>query len=191
MQQASISLVLASGMTFAILTASIDLPVGSVFAAPTITGLIVSLDPTLSQLAIPAALACELELWSHQWSIGCIFSATPFIVTLGGLTATGGIARLMGSDTTVFNSNLSYSIVGNGSLFGVPILVIIALATVLVSWFILRRTVLGVHIYAIGGNPNAAWPTGIKVSWVLILVYTASGLLAGLGGVMASTKPIR
>ncbi len=188
MQQASINLVLACGMTLVILTAGIDLSVGSVLAASAIAAVIVSLDPTFSQLAIPAALACGLGFGLINGILIAFVRLPPFIVTLGGLTAIRGIARLMGNDTTVFNSNLPYAIIGNGSIFGIPILVIIALMTVLVTWFVLRRTVLGVHIYAIGGNPNAARLTGIKVNWVLIFVYAASGLLAGLGGVMASAR---
>lgn len=188
MQQASINLVLACGMTIVILTAGIDLSVGSVLAASAMAALIVSLDPTFAYFAIPAALACGLAFGLINGVLIAFIRLPPFIVTLGGLTAIRGIARLMGNDTTVFNSDLPYAVIGNGSMFGVPILVIIALATVLVSWFILRRTVLGVHIYAIGGNPNAARLTGIKVNWVLVFVYAVSGLLAGLGGVMASAR---
>ena len=60
--------------------------------------------------------------------------------------------------------------------------------TVVVSWFILRRTVLGTWIYAVGGNPEAARLTGIKVSLVLLFVYAMSGLLSGLGGVMSAAR---
>jgi ribose transport system permease protein len=56
------------------------------------------------------------------------------------------------------------------------------------SWFILRRTVLGVRIYAVGGNPNAARLSGIKVWAILLFVYAMSGLLAGLGGVMSAAR---
>jgi ribose transport system permease protein len=64
----------------------------------------------------------------------------------------------------------------------------IAFAVVIISWFILRRTVLGVHIYAVGGNPDAARLTGIKVWAVLLFVYAFSGLAAGLGGVMSAAR---
>ena len=64
----------------------------------------------------------------------------------------------------------------------------IALLVVLVSWLVLRRTVLGVHIYAVGGNPDAARLTGIKVWAVLLFVYGVSGLLAGLGGAMSAAR---
>jgi len=61
---------------------------------------------------------------------------------------------------------------------------VIALLVILGSWLVLRRTVLGVHIYAVGGNESAARLAGIKVWAVLIFVYGVSGLLAGLGGAM-------
>jgi ribose transport system permease protein len=188
LQQASINLVLACGMTFVILTAGIDLSIGSILAASAMAALIVSLDPTYSGFAIPAAMLCGLGFGLVNGMLIAAVRLPPFIVTLGALTAIRGAARLMGKDTTVFNPDLSYAVIGNGNLFGLPWLVIIALAVVIISWFVLRRTVLGVHIYAIGGNPDAARLTGIKVGSVLVFVYAVSGLLAGLGGVLASAR---
>ncbi|SFU11750.1 hypothetical protein [Mesorhizobium sp. YR577] len=188
LQQASINLVLACGMTFVILTAGIDLSIGSILAASAMAALIVSLDPTYSSLAIPAALLCGLGFGLLNGMLIAAVRLPPFIVTLGALTAIRGAARLMGKDTTVFNPDLSYAVIGNGNLLGIPWLVIIALAVVIISWFVLRRTVLGVYIYAIGGNPDAARLTGIKVDSVLVFVYAVSGLLAGLGGVLASAR---
>jgi predicted ABC-type sugar transport system permease subunit len=78
--------------------------------------------------------------------------------------------------------------IGNNYLGPVPWLVVIALAVIAVCWFILRRTTLGVHIYAVGGNMQAARLTGIKVWMVLLFVYGMSGLLSGLGGVMSASR---
>jgi ribose transport system permease protein len=111
-----------------------------------------------------------------------------FIVTLGGLTAMRGIARLIGEDKTVFNPDLSFAYIGNDTLFGVPWLVVIAVVVVTLSWLILRRTVLGVQIYAVGGNPEAARLSGIKVWKVLLFAYALSGLLAGVGAIMTSAR---
>ena len=99
-----------------------------------------------------------------------------------------GIARLLGQDTTVFNSDLPFDFIGNGSLFGIPWLVVIALSVVVLSWLVLKRTVLGTWIYAVGGNAEAARLTGIKVPLVLLFVYGVSGLLAGLGGAMSAAR---
>jgi ribose transport system permease protein len=188
-QQASINTVLAAGMTFVILTGGIDLSVGSILAASAMAAVLASLIPGWGLLGIPAGLLTGLFFGLLNGLLIAFLKLPPFIVTLGSLTAVRGIARLMGSDTTVFNPELPFDFIGNASLFGViPWLAVIAILVVLGSWFILRRTVLGVRIYAVGGNPTAARLSGIKVWAVLLFVYCLSGLLAGLGGVMASAR---
>ncbi|MFE0755278.1 ribose ABC transporter permease [Inquilinus sp. NPDC058860] len=204
MQQASINTVLAAGMTFVILTGGIDLSVGSILAAAAMVAVIGSLIPDLT-LSLPFGLGefllTDLGLLGILFGLlaGLAFGLAngvliaflrlpPFIVTLGSLTAVRGIARLLGGDTTVFNPSLSFDFIGNGTLFGVPWLVIIAFLVIVLSWLVLRRTVLGVHIYSVGGNPDAARLSGIKVWRVLLFVYGASGLLAGLGGVMSAAR---
>ncbi len=112
----------------------------------------------------------------------------PFIVTLGTYTALRGAAYLLADGTTVINSDISFEWIGNNYLGPMPWLVVIALAVIAVCWFILRRTTLGVHIYAVGGNMQAARLTGIKVWLVLLFVYGMSGLLSGLGGVMSASR---
>ncbi|VVM82441.1 Ribose import permease protein RbsC [Pseudomonas fluorescens] len=187
-QQASINVVLASGLTFVILTGGIDLSVGSILAVSAVVALLVSQVPGLASLAIPAGLGIGLLLGLVNGVLVAFGKLPAFIVTLGGLTAMRGIARLIGEDKTVFNPDLSFAYIGNDTLFGVPWLVVIALVVVAVSWFILRRTVLGVQIYAVGGNPEAARLSGIKVWKVLLFVYATSGLLAGVGAIMTSAR---
>jgi len=188
MQQASINTVLAAGMTFVILTGGIDLSVGSILAAAAMVGVLVSLFPDMGLLGIPAALGVGLICGLVNGAIISALRLPPFIVTLGSLTAIRGVARLLGNDTTVFNAELPFDFIGNGTLFGVPWLAVIALLTIAASWFVLKRTVLGTWIYAIGGNAEAARLTGIKVPRVLLFVYATSGLLAGLGGVMSAAR---
>jgi ribose transport system permease protein len=188
MQQASINTVLAAGMTFVILTGGIDLSVGSILAAAAMVAILGSLIPEWGMLGIPAALLVGLGLGLVNGALIAFAKLPPFIVTLGSLTAVRGLARLLGGDTTQFNPQLPFEFIGNGLLFGLPWLVWIALAVVLISWFILRRTVLGVHIYAVGGNPDAARLSGIKVWAVLLFVYAFSGLASGLGGVMSAAR---
>ncbi len=148
-----------------------------------------SLIPNLGLLGIPAALIAGLVFGFCNGALVAFLELPPFIVTLGSLTAVRGVARLMGADNTVFNPNLPFAFIGNESLFGViPWLAVIAFLVVLVSWFVLRRTVLGVRIYAVGGNPGAARLSGIKVWAVLLFVYCTSGFLAGLGGVMSVAR---
>nr|WP_245260944.1 ribose ABC transporter permease [Chelativorans sp. J32] len=188
MQQAAINIVLAAGMTFVILTGGIDLSVGSILAASAMVAVIVSLVPDWGMLGILAALGMGLACGLANGVLIAYLKLPPFIVTLGSLTAVRGLARLLGGDTTVFNPALPFAFIGNGTVFGVPWLAIIAIAVVLISWFILRRTVLGTWIYAVGGNMEAARLTGIKVSLVLLFVYAMSGLLSGLGGAMSAAR---
>lgn len=188
LQQSSINIVLAAGMTFVILTGGIDLSVGSILAASAMIAVIVSLMPEIGMLAVPAAILAGLAFGMMNGVLIAYLKLPPFIVTLGSLTAVRGVARLLGNDTTVFNSDLPFAFLGNGTFLGVPWLVIIALLVVVISWFVLRRTVLGTWIYAVGGNAEAARLTGIKVPLVLLFVYGVSGLLAGLGGALSAAR---
>jgi ribose transport system permease protein len=185
-QQASINAVLGAGMTFVILTGGIDLSVGSILAAAAVVALLVSTG--LGDLGILAALLTGLAIGLGNGVLIAFLRLPPFIVTLGSLTAVRGLARLLGNDTTVFNSDLPFAFIGNGTVFSIPWLVVIAFLVIVASWLILRRTVLGVHIYAVGGNEAAARLSGIKVWAVLLFVYGMSGLLAGLGGVMQAAR---
>jgi ribose transport system permease protein len=187
-RQASINIVLAAGMTFVILTGGIDLSVGSVLGLTAVIAVVVSLVPGLSWAAVPAALIGGLVIGVLTGMIVAYLGLPPFIVTLGTYTAIRGAAYLVAGGTTVINSQINFAWIGNGYLGPVPWLVIIALLTIAVSAFILQGTVLGVHVYAVGGNPQAARLTGIPVSFVLIFVYGVSGLLSGLGGAMSASR---
>ena len=187
-RQASINIVLAAGMTFVILTGGIDLSVGSILGVTAVMALVGSLNPALADLAVPIALLAGLGMGIFNGLLVAFAGLPPFIVTLGTYTALRGAAYLVADGTTVINSKISFSWIGNGYFGSIPWLVIIAFAVIAVCWFILRRTTLGTHIYAVGGNLQAARLTGIKVSLVLIFVYAASGLLSGLGGVMSASR---
>jgi ribose transport system permease protein len=187
-QQASVNIVLAAGMTFVILTAGIDLSVGAILAASAVVAMLASLSPQFGMLGIAAGIGFGLLLGLANGVLIAFMRLPPFIVTLGALTAMRGLARLLADDKTVFNPELPFAFIGNDSVLGVPWLVIIALLVVALSWFILRRTVIGVQIYAVGGNHEAARLSGIKVWKVLLFVYAVSGLLAGLGAVMTASR---
>jgi ribose transport system permease protein len=187
-RQASINIVLAAGMTFVILTGGIDLAVGSVLGFTAVIAVVVSLIPGLDWAAVPMTLLAGALVGVLTGMTVAYVGLPPFIVTLGTYTAIRGAAYLAAGGTTVINSKLGFAWIGNGYVGPVPWLVIIALLTIAVSAFILHSTILGVHVYAVGGNPQAARLTGIPVPLVLIFVYGASGLLSGLGGVMSASR---
>ncbi|MBN4001288.1 ribose ABC transporter permease [Nostoc sp. LPT] len=188
LRQASINIVLATGMTFVILTGGIDLSVGSILAVSAVVTVLVSLLPAIGWAAIPAGLLAGLLLGLINGALITFLDVPPFIVTLGSLTALRGVAFLVANGTTVINREINFAWIGNSYVGPLPWLVIIALLSVAVSWFVLRQTVLGVQIYAVGGNERAARLTGIKVDRVLLFVYGVSGLLAGLAGIMSASR---
>jgi ribose transport system permease protein len=187
-RQASINIVLATGMTFVILTGGIDLSVGSILGVSAVVAVLVSLIPALGWAAVPAALLAGLAMGLANGALIAYLDLPPFIVTLGALTAWRGTAYLVANGTTVINRDLNFAWIGNNYLGPIPWLVVIALLAVAASWFVLRRTVLGVQIYAVGGNSRAARLTGIKVNRVLLFVYGVSGLLSGLAGIMSASR---
>jgi ribose transport system permease protein len=185
MQQASINVVLAAGMTFVILTSGIDLSVGSILAFAAMVAVIASKLPNWGLIGIPAGLVAGLGCGAINGALIAGLRLPPFIVTLGTLTAVRGFARLLGKDTTIINSSLPFAFIGQGTFLGIPFLVWIAAAVIVASWFVLRRTVFGIYVYSVGGNADGARLAGIRVGKVFLLVYSISGLCAGLGGVMS------
>ncbi|HOV63810.1 MAG TPA: ribose ABC transporter permease, partial [Spirochaetia bacterium] len=188
LRQASINIVLASGMTMVILTGGIDLSVGSILASTAVIGLVTSLNPNLQWATVLFPLLAGLLMGLLNGVFVAYVGLVPFIVTLATMTALRGVSYLIPDGTTVINNDLNFAWIGNNYLGPIPWLVIVALAIIALSWFILRKTVLGEHIYAVGGNANAARLTGINVPLVLTFVYGMSGLLSGLGGVMTASR---
>lgn len=187
-RQASINLVLATGMTFVILTRGIDLAVGSVLGLGAVVAVQLSLQADWAAAAIPLTLLLGAGLGAGTGAAVGYFNLPPFIVTLGTYTALRGAAYLLAGGTTVINNDLPFAWIGNASLGPVPWLVVIAAGVVLASWALLRHSVLGLRIYAVGGNPEAARLTGINVPGVLTIVYLISGLFAALAGIMSASR---
>ncbi len=183
--QTAINIVLASGMTIVILTGGIDLSVGSLMAVTAVISLLFS---TITPFAPIIAILVGGLIGVLVGILIAYVDLPPFIVTLGGLTSLSGVAFLLANGTTIINNDLSYAWVANSSIIGIPWLIIISLLLIFVCWIVLRKTVLGIWIYSIGGNLEAAKLTGIPVKKVLVSVYAISGLCAGLTGVMVSSR---
>ena len=189
LRQVAINLVLAAGMTFVILTAGIDLSVGSMLAVSAVLGMTMSLPDWMPAMSLPVFVAAGLVCGLVNGAMVAYFNMNPFVITLGTMTALRVAAYLLASGTTVLNNNIpSFEWLGNGDFLAVPWLIWVAAAVSVVSWFILRKTILGLHIYAVGGNPQAARLTGIKVSSILLFVYSINGLFAGIAGAMSSSR---
>ncbi len=187
-RQASINVVLATGLTFVILTRGIDLAVGSVLGLTAVIALQLSLLEAWSWSAVPASLAAGALIGGLTGAAVAYGGLPPFIITLGTYTALRGAAFLLAGGTSVTNPDLAFGWIGNDYLGPVPWLVVIAAAVVVGGGLLLQRTVFGRDVYAVGGNPEAARLAGIPEARVLLGVYALSGLLAALGGVMSASR---
>ena len=187
-RQASINVVLAAGMTFVILVRGIDLAVGSVLGLSAVIALQLSLLDSWSWALVPASLGAGVVVGAATGAAVAYGGLPPFIITLGTYTALRGAAYLIAGGTSVINNDISFGWIGNDYLGPVPWLIVVAAVVVVACAVLLRRTVFGRNVYAVGGNPEAAHLAGIGVGRVLIGVYTISGGLAALGGVMSASR---
>jgi len=186
LQQASINALVASGMLLAILTAGIDLSVGSVLALSiSIGGLSIvnyGINPVIGiliVLAVGAAAGLTNGLLLTRLNL-----PHPFISTLGMMNVARGLALIVTNSSPVSGLPGWVQFIGSGYIGVIPFSFILVIAVVVFFHFFLNKTTLGRHIYAVGGNPEAARLSGIDTKKVLTWVYTISGLMAGMGGIV-------
>ena len=184
LRQATINGIISIGMTYVILTAGIDLSVGSILALSTVVA------ASLMQSGQPVAVAVAggLVLGTALGVINGLITAKarvpPFVVTLGMMTIGRGLALTYTGGRPVTGLPESFRFMGAGFLGPVPMPIVIFLVVFAISYFVLTRTVTGEAIYALGDNPVAARLAGIRTSWVITLVYALSGFLSALAGLI-------
>jgi inositol transport system permease protein len=203
MRQVSIYGILAIGMTFVILTRGIDLSVGSLVA---LTGLVAAI-VAKGGLGSRFAVGSETEALGYGWlaalaaalAVGTVagwlqgFATTrlgvpPFVVTLGGMSAFRGAALLIAGGGPISGFEGAYRWWGQGYVGPVPVPVIVFLVLALIAHVVLSYTRFGRGVYAVGGNPEAARLSGLKVDRITLAVYVIIGCLAGLGGFVLSAR---
>lgn len=188
-QAISVNAVLAAGMTLVILTAGIDLSVGSMVAVAGVVTVLMINSGTNVVLACLAGIAITTLAGALNGAIVSYLMLPAFIVTLGALTALRGVAYSFTEAKPVPIAGESpLEFIGSGAIAGVPTTVLIMAVTYGVFWFVLERTRYGRHIYAIGGNMEAARLAGVRVKPILVSVYAISGLMAGIAGVMFAAR---
>jgi inositol transport system permease protein len=112
----------------------------------------------------------------------------PFIVTLGTMTIARGLALIFSKGRPISNLSDSFNFIGGGAIFGIPFPIVILIFVFVICIILLNKTVLGRYIYAVGGNELAARASGINVNKVKMAVYIISGLLAGLAGILLTSR---
>ncbi|WP_210651578.1 ABC transporter permease [Nocardioides sp. SYSU D00065] len=180
---------IAFGQTLVILTGGIDLSVGSTIALSAMSASWMIMDNGSSAAtAVAVALVVGLAVGSVNGLLVAMLNVPPFVATLATLTAASGLAYAVGDGAPITGLPSSYGDLANTKWLGFQLPVWFAIAGFVVLTIIIRRTTYGTRIYAVGGNRVAAQIAGINVRSVLFSVYAISGLLAGLSGVLLSSR---
>jgi len=184
-RQTSILGVMAMGMTLVILTAGIDLSVGSLMAvAATSMAVAATAGNVPAPLAVLLGVVCGTALGVINGLVITIGKIQPFIATLGMMTAAGGIALLITDGMPITGIPASMLAIGSQHAGRIPISVFVFAAVALISWVLLSKTSFGRNIYAIGGNSEAARTSGIRVERTMIVVYAISGFFCSIAGIV-------
>jgi galactofuranose transport system permease protein len=185
--QVSPTMLVAMGMTLVVATGGIDLSVGSIMAvASALTATNLNRGPGMASvlgLGIPAGIG------AFNGALISGLRLQPIIVTLAALIAGRGIAQVMseGGQLISFN-NPAFERLGRGHIGPVPVQVVVMLVFVLAAGVLMRFTVLGRYILAVGGNEAAARLAGVNVGATKTAVYAISGFLAGLAGLIETAR---
>ncbi len=203
LRQVSVVGLIAIGMTFVILTAGIDLSVGSLVALAGLAGGLVAKGGLEDRFAVGTAVDAGNPVWLAMVTaiaVGMVCGALqggiitrlrvpPFVATLGGLSMFRGAALLLSGGGPISGFDAAYVWWGKTRLFGVvPVMVIVFLGFAALAHVVLRYTQFGRHVYAVGGNRSAAKLAGIRDERVIFLCYVIIGFCAGLAGFLLSAR---
>lgn len=199
LRQISVNICISVGMTLVVLTAGIDLSVGSVLAlcGAITAGLLKNGIELPSQnlfigFTLLGAIIVGLVFggalgFFNGWVI-TRFKVPPFVATLAMLTMARGLTMLWTKGFPISNLGSNFDYIGTGWFIGVPVPVWISIFVIIIAMVLTTKTPLGRYIYAIGGNENAARLSGIKIHKIKLIVYTLAGGLAALGGLMVTAR---
>ena len=181
--------IMAVAMTFVIMTGGVDLSVGPVLA---LSGLVAffAMDAGLPlPLVLAAGLAIGLAIGLMNGALITVLGLPPIIVTLAMLSMVRGLALILGGpELHLIRGQDSYTFIGTGSIFGIPLSVYLFASSALLLIFIQNRTPLGLLVAAIGENERAAYLSGHRVRLIKTVLYGLSGLGAALAGIIQTSQ---
>lgn len=189
LRQASTNLLIALAMTLVIILGGIDLSVGSIVALTgVVTGGLIAYNGLPVWVAVIGAILVGLFFGLMNGFIISKTSIPAFIVTLSTMNIGRGLAYIYTGGAPIRVVSDDFNFIGSGYVFGIPIPVLYLLAFTIVFAYTMNKTKLGRHIYAVGGNPEAARFSGINNSKITLIVYTLSGLMAAVSGVVLASR---
>lgn len=189
LRQISINMLIACAMTMVIILGGIDLSVGSIIA---LSGVIAAGCVSRYNLSIFIALIAGILVGVLIGIFnGLLISKTTipsFIVTLATMNIARGLAKVYTGGSPVRVVTKEWQFIGGGYIGVIPVPVIIMIVVIIISSILMSRTKLGRHIYAVGGNAQAAKFSGIKVERVRFIVHVYTGIMAGLAGIILASR---
>jgi ribose transport system permease protein len=192
LRQTSINSVIAVGMTFVILTGGIDLSVGSILAISGAVAAAMISQGNNAFIAVIAALAIGASLGAFNGLIISKGKIQPFIATLGVMTLVRGYTLVFTDGKPISAGNsvnaAAFSNIGSGYFLGIPLPIYIMILVFGLAYYILRHTRTGRYVYSLGCNEEATIYSGINTDRIKILVYTISGFLAALAGIIITAR---
>ncbi|MFT5164953.1 MAG: ribose transport system permease protein [Saprospiraceae bacterium] len=199
MRQISVNVVISVGMTLVILTAGIDLSVGSILAlcgvitaslikfGIELPGINLFIEFTILGAILVSILAGGVLGWFNGFVI-TKFKVPPFVATLAMLTIARGLTMLWTKGFPITGLGDDFAFLGTGWFFGVPMPVWISAFVVVIAIVVTNKTKIGRYIYAVGGNEVASLLSGLNIKQIKIFVYTIAGMLAGVGGLIVTSR---
>ncbi|WP_068117324.1 ABC transporter permease [Tropicimonas marinistellae] len=187
--QVSIVAIVAIGSTFVILIAGIDLSPGSAIALLTmIFAVSVKFQGVPLPLAILLTIALGAGLGAFNGFLTAYLRIPAFITTLAALSAFRGMAFLFNNGSPVFSVHDALEGIFYGTFLGLPLPLYYLVLLYAVAWYVLRYTAFGRALYAVGGNPNAADLSGLKVRRIQFYAFVIAGAMAGIGAVLMAAR---
>lgn len=192
LRQTAVNAIIAAGMTFVILTGGIDLSVGSILAISSAVCASMLVSGTNIIVAVIIALVIGAVVGFLNGFVISKGKLQPFIATLATMTILRGLTLVFtdGKPITLGSGDLAVTFgkIGGGTILKVPIPVIIMIVVFLVCSYVLNNTTIGRHIYALGSNEDAAKLSGLNTDKIKIAVYTISGILAAVAGIILTSR---
>jgi len=194
LKNGSYVMLLALGMTLVIATGGVDLSVGAVMAISGAAAAVLIKEheaPFILVLAIPIAIALAAGLWNGL--LVSIFKIQPLVATLVLMVAGRGVAMLIteGFRPTITRQYYAYDefvYIGNGFLFKLPFAVTIVAVMFAITALLTRKTALGMFVESVGDNDTASRYAGVNARVVKLMVYTFTGLCAGVAGLIYTSN---
>ncbi|MCL4376881.1 MAG: ABC transporter permease [Actinobacteria bacterium] len=180
--------IVGCGMTFVLVGGEIDLSVGSVYAFSGLTSALAMSFGINVPISILIGLICGTFIGFLSGTIVTRFKIPALVVTLGMLYIVRGLTLYITRGETTYGMPESFKVIGQGSVLGIPNLVIAAIIIGIISHTILEYTRFGYNVRSVGGNKQAAIAAGINVRMIRILLFVISGIMAAIGGMLISSR---